>query len=368
MKTRVLVFLFTALLALAIVPAINLHAFVTKPHGPKAVWWHRSVLYNLDFIQPPIARALYPLGISTKPESVIIGKDDWLFLGDRFGDTISIDRKGAAAADLKKAGDIRFALTRWDAWLKAHGVKRFIVIMGANKNSIYPEYLPRWAKPAPDSATDVLLATVGPEFYLDTRPALRAAKSRFPLPLYHKTDTHWNEVGAWVAYRALAAEIGRTEPDLRWLSFRDARISGTLPRGGGDLTDQGWLKGALQDTTVTFDIDRSISIEQYDYASGNLVASGGNPLLTAPLTPTLVKSKNALNHARVLWLRDSFGEGLAPFMAATFSDVLQLHHRVTTREVYGQLVESFKPDYVFITVVERDATEGRFTSPPPPSP
>ncbi|HEU4853968.1 MAG TPA: hypothetical protein VFS89_01615 [Nitrosospira sp.] len=79
----------------------------------------------------------------------------------------------------------------------------------------------------------------------------------------------------------------------------------------------------------------------------------------------LVKSKNALNQKRVLWLRDSFGTAIAPFMAATFSETLQLHYAAAHPELLARLVDTYKPDYVFITVVERGARRKRFGSFPP---
>jgi hypothetical protein len=79
----------------------------------------------------------------------------------------------------------------------------------------------------------------------------------------------------------------------------------------------------------------------------------------------LVKSKNALNHKRVLWLRDSFGTAMEPYMAATFSETLQIHYKWVTPEMFARLVNSYKPDYVFITVVERAARKPWFTNLPP---
>ena len=73
--------------------------------------------------------------------------------------------------------------------------------------------------------------------------------------------------------------------------------------------------------------------------------------------------------SRVLWLRDSFGAALEPWMAATFSDTLQMHWReaLQSPDVLAALVEQWKPDYVFVTVVERDARVVAFTRGPPHS-
>src|SRR5262249_19325605 len=63
--------------------------------------------------------------------------------------------------------------------------------------------------------------------------------------------------------------------------------------------------------------------------------------------------------------RDSFGTAMAPFMAATFSETLQIHYETADTALLARLVETFKPDYVFVTVVERAARRKRFGSVPP---
>ena len=54
-------------------------------------------------------------------------------------------------------------------------------------------------------------------------------------------------------------------------------------------------------------------------------------------------------------------------MAATFNNVLQIHWSEALKQdgSFAQLVEDFKPDYVFITVVERSARSPDFTVFPP---
>jgi hypothetical protein len=361
----VFAFLALAMLGLAVVPAINLRAFAIGPRAADARWWHRAVLFNLDFAQRGWSRVLYALGISSDPPEVVIGKDGWMYLGDQYGQAITRDRGGAALADPGQMQLIGAASRAWQVKLGRHGVRRFLVMVCPNKQTIYPEFAPDWARPTTPSPTDALMAYVDPGIYLDMRPQLLAAKARFPLPLYYRTDTHWNLVGAWVGYRALAAELGRTEPGLRWLSYRDARISTVRTRDAGDLSRFLRLNTVLKDDFVGYDFDVPIDVEQVDPSTGQVVAAGGNPMVAAPLQPLLVRSPRALNKAKVLWLRDSFGEAIAPFMAATFSQTLQLHYSAATNARYMEMVETFKPDYVIVSVVERDAQTDWFAKRPP---
>ncbi|HSL05945.1 MAG TPA: hypothetical protein VK901_20715 [Nitrospiraceae bacterium] len=120
----------------------------------------------------------------------------------------------------------------------------------------------------------------------------------------------------------------------------------------------------LQDSEVVIEIDSEhpIETEQYDFETGQLTLSGGNPRLGPQSRPILVKSKHALNQKRVLWLRDSFGTAMAPFMAATFTETLQVSIRKSSPVLFAKMVETYKPDYVFITVVERDVRNKWFES------
>ena len=101
---------------------------------------------------------------------------------------------------------------------------------------------------------------------------MRAAKSRFSESLYYKTDTHWNSLGAWVAFQAFQAEIARTETGLRLLTEQDVRISNVNERQGGDLAKFLRMKEILRDNEVAIDIisESPIETEQYDFDTGRL--------------------------------------------------------------------------------------------------
>jgi len=366
MKKKVLIFVCLALLALMVVPVINIKlGNVQKKLGEE--WWSRSVLYNFDFALPYLSRFFYPLGISIYSNQVIIGKDDWLYLGDKYENPITVSRRGVNFKDVKAAKKIGLATKSWKQWLMFKDVSLYRVVICPDKSTIYPEFLPKWAKPTTESVTDMLLTNVSPGLFIDTRSALIAAKSQFSEPLYYKTDTHWNNLGAWVAFHAFTMELAHTEVGLRWLSEQQISVSKFNERSGGDLAKFLWMREILSDSEVTIEITSEHPIEtaQYDFETGHLTFSGGNPIVVAPKHPLLVKSKNALNQKRVLWLRDSFGAAMAPFMAATFAETLQLHYNAVAPALFARLVEIYKPDYVFITVVERQARLNWFENLPP---
>ena len=367
MRNRVFIFICVALLTLTVVPVINLKFGNAHKQGEKE-WWSRSVLYNIDFALPFLSRFFYTLGISTDPNQVIIGKNGWLYLGDKYEKTITVKRFGVTAEDMKTAERIGLATKAWDQWLKLKGVRIYHIMLAPDKDTIYPEFLPDWAQPSTNTATNALLANVSQEIYLDTRPALKAAKSHFSEPLYYKTDSHWNQLGSWVAFHALSMKVARTETGLHWLSKKNMRQK-VESMGGLDLANFLRMARTLQDIRVRVEnvIEHPIETELYDFETGHLMASGDTSIkIGSPQRPVLVNSKHALNQARVLWLFDSFAlTGMIPFMIATFTKTLMFNYDAVDPDRFAQLVDTYKPDYVFITTAERDARGEWFKNPPP---
>ncbi len=366
MKKKVLIFVALACLVLSIVPAINLMSG-NAIHHDKKHWWLRSVLYNVDFFLVHSNHLLYLAGISPVPYQVVIGKQGWLYLGDGFGDAISVARRGATPADVEASEQVGAAVGAWQQWFARKQVSLYKLILCPNKETIYPEFLPDWVQPAEASAADTLLAHLPKGSYVDTRSALRDARSGFSEPLYFKTDTHWNSLGAWVAFRAFSRDLARTETGLRLLSDEEVRVLRVAGREGGDLANLLRIRKLLPDREVLIQIDgeNAVESEQYNFETGQPVAYDSNPQNRAQKVPLLLKTKQALNQKRVLWLHDSFGTAMTPYMAATFTDILRLHYDDASPDRLAQLAEAYAPEYVLITVVERRALDKWFRKGPP---
>lgn len=364
MKRSVLGFVIPVCLSLLIVPTSHI------------VWadrddikWDKAFLFNMDFAARWAARVMYPFGISIEPKRVVIGRDGWLFLGDRFATNLSIDRRLASASDFEQGKRIGAATAAWNIYLSGKGVKLFKIMVGPNKGTIYPEYLPNWARPADPNAMDALLAGAGSAHYIDLRPALRAAKSRQSAPLYFQTDTHWNALGAGVAFRAFAEHSAASIPELRWPTASVYRLKEVQTMGGGDLAAFLRLKAHLSDVAPVIEAaSLPITALHQDFETKEVLLRDTNPAIGMTHKPMLVKTQGALNQKKVLWLGDSFSGAMSQLMAATFSELLVQHvaNGLETPAHFARLVDDFKPDYVFITVVERSSRAPAFAAYPPP--
>lgn len=290
-------------------------------------------------------------------------------MGDIYEETRTIDRRPPSAADYVSSQKIGSAIESWNAYLSSKGVKLFRIMIGPNKGTIYPENLPLWAKTSIPNATDALLIGANTIHYVDFRNTLLEAKANYSELLYYKTDTHWNALGAGIAFRAFAQQIGKVAPEIQWPPQKTYKLKRVDSRAGGDLANFLRLTTYLSDLEpVIYTSSLAVETTQLDYDTGHILRQGGNPQVNAPNKPLLIQSCSALNQKKVLWLRDSFGTAMSPLMAATFSEVLQLHwaEAIKPGGKFVQLVEEWEPDYVFFTVVERTSRNPQFALYPPP--
>lgn len=366
MKLRVYAFILIVLAGMAVVPVVNMLAKPTL--GKDEKWWNQRVLYNMDHASVPLNFLLAKSGISVDPDQVVVGRDGWYYLGDRYQNARTVMRRGQTEADLEAGRKIRSVVNSWNEWLSRRGVRTFRIMVSPNKETAYPEYLPDWAKPVQPTALDALLQGSATEFFVDLRPAIASSKARFVHPLYYRTDTHWNTLGAGAGFLAFSQDVARVAPELRWPKPSDFGMETVKRREGGDLVRFLRLESVVDDSEpVTVVQSWPVDTVQIDFGSNRVISQGGNPMVGVPVNPLLVKSPAALNKKRVLWLRDSFGTSMSPYMAATFSEVVQLHWQDAVKPggQMARLVEEWKPDYVFMTMVERlSLSDVLRTSPP----
>lgn len=359
MKKKAWVFLLVFLSVPGILAAINI-----LDHGVTYVSTKEEIsrgYFNTDAIESLASRAMLSFGVSTRKEEVEVGKDGWLFLGDNFNKVYSssVGRHYPPQDSYQKA---RSAAKAWDDFYRAVGAKRFYVVIAPNKHSIYAEFMKASLPNELKTPTDYLLDVVGKDGdFIDLRPFLKAQKQA-GLILYYKTDTHWNSLGAMHAYRGIREAFRLHEKSIRWLDDAHMHVMDVHPRQGGDLAR--FLKLQLhlvdQEIDVSIDLPRDFHTQTTDYNSGEAASLDAAWDSGGPMKPMLSRSPSALNKKRVLWLTDSFGHHLSPFVLATFSDVLEWHHvpALENPEELRRLARAFRPEFVIYTMIERDVIQG----------
>jgi len=139
-------------------------------------------------------------------EKVFRGKEDWWFLGNDYANIIA-----------KLTGNIDQQAQRITDWWSQHLVKNFgeykkqgvpgIFLLGPNKSSVYGEYLPDFIHPTKRRYSMSTLEKISRAEIpvCDPTSALLAAKSQGFL--YWKADTHWNLLGASIAFQAFLRQL-----------------------------------------------------------------------------------------------------------------------------------------------------------------
>ena len=158
-----------------------------------------------------LQHAIVVLGFHTSPAAnVVLGKDDWLYFAGEDGHAIDRHVRGTLPVTDDDIAKLAAELERRRAWLAARGIA-YVVTIAPDKATLYPEHLPAWVHvmqaPTPLARASAVLGRDPSLRYVDVREPLREAKAREPV--YYRTDSHWNYLGAIVAYRAIMEEVQR---------------------------------------------------------------------------------------------------------------------------------------------------------------
>ena len=146
-------------------------------------------------------------GVSPAPH-VLIGRDGWLFFLGEEGTSFDRYYRGTPALGDAEIARIVAELARRARYLASQRIA-YVVTIAPDKATIYPEHLPAWATKrfgasALARLTDAIRVE-GTIRFVDLRAPLEAAKVRERV--YYATDSHWNLLGASIAYREIMRAV-----------------------------------------------------------------------------------------------------------------------------------------------------------------
>lgn len=374
-KAAVGFFLCLALLPLLLVPAYNLTSEPARTYAQRLLKEQRvdrlrGLLYNADFLEAGLSHLTWRLGWSVDPSKAVVGKEGWMYLGDRFAHGLSTHRRGATDADHALARGISDNLLGWERWLKGQGVQGFVLMIGPDKARVYARHLPGWASPSHVPRLQGLVSGSAQHLISDPGPELTRMSTQAATPTYYQTDSHWNPWGGAISLNALKRTLHGQGVDLDWPFSDPPEILETHDGEGGDLARFLRIQSSIHEQ-APMPLLRSrgaLSSELRDTATGELLKADPKAALLFPRQTVKVTSQGAANDKKVLWLRDSFGSAQAPSVYATFSEVVQTHWQVALAKGAAPLaamVKDHQPDIVLLTVVERAVLSELFLTPPP---
>ena len=139
---------------------------------------------------------------------VVRGKDGWLFL-DNDSNRVIAQHAGELELSPEQLNEWRYLLEMRIAWLERAG-SRYHFLVAPDPHSVYADKLPDHVESVSERPIHKLIAHLdaGGSFARVLYPLDELGSLRHE-PVYQKTSSRWTELGAFVAYRALMAELTR---------------------------------------------------------------------------------------------------------------------------------------------------------------
>jgi alginate O-acetyltransferase complex protein AlgJ len=273
---------------------------------------------------------------------VLTGPNQWLFTGE---EQMVEHYLGAAKFTPKQLQTWRTVLEKRRDWLATHGIK-YLFVVPPDKQNIYPEELPAWLRNAAPTNRETKLdqflgymkanSTVE---ILDLRPTLLAAKPT--APIYLQNDTHWNQLGGFIACQEVLKVLARQLPGLPPLRGEDFNWT-NLPATGGDLArmigsdtpEKNFFK-ALPKPSVSLPVVREATnlVSAWHSHKSNVISENA-----APLTET------------AMVFHDSYGNSWRQFLGCSFKRIVFMGEN---REFNPKFIQENRPQVVINEILER---------------
>lgn len=282
-------------------------------------------------------------GVSGNPR-VLIGKHRWLFYLDEG------DKETIRHVPLFTDADLQTWTKHFEArrlWLAQQGIK-YLLFIAPSKCEIYREFVPNEYAPVQEqSRQDQLyraLKRCTNIQFLDLRTPLLSAKKQQPHPLYYKTDTHWNTLGAFIVYEYITDYLCHLFPSIKPRTFFDMNIMPD-PKGSGDLAYMLGLNDQMRENAMLIDNKSPL---QWTACTGEPLPTYLNSKGVSRFFITKTKGKPLPN---AFVLGDSFMEFLQPLLSDHFQSASYYYW---PSDFPHTLIQKEMPDIVIEEIVERD--------------
>jgi alginate O-acetyltransferase complex protein AlgJ len=309
----------------------ELAPFDWKKPGP---WFEDHFGFRSTLVRWFGESRLFLLGVS--PSSAVLkGHDGFFFYAD---DSATEDYVSDNPLTPEALANWRRAVVLAQRWLRARGVG-YVFLIAPDKHAIYPEMMP-------DSVLRLGAMSRTDQFYgslqdtgivVDVRPALFAQKARERI--YQKTDTHWNDRGALVAYRAIIGAARAQVPAIPAPLGRDDFDPVTRDVEAMDLAGMMGLKRVLREEDL-------VLVPKRPRLARVIEPAGAEPMAEVGRLVTEIPGSKL---PRAVIFRDSFASRLVPFLSEHFSRAVYLWQN----DFDAQVVEDEKPDIVIQEIVGR---------------
>lgn len=270
---------------------------------------------------------------TTSSEKVLVGKNQWLFYkykneGDPIGSYQGINRYTSEQLETIKNNlvEIKNKLNKEN--------KEFVLFVAPNKEEIYPEFMPSSIKVVNEyKGVDEMVDYIRNNTDIKVvYPKDELLKVKEKYQVYHKYDTHWNDVGAFIGAQQLNEKLTGKRKYIEDIQVTSNGVS------KNDLAFMISLKNYLkEDNTQTISgYNTNINVKQ-TYSSDK-VGSRINKF-----------QSNAEDKRKIMIIRDSFSLAMYPYIPREFQTTVFINKA----DFKNQFLKDENPDIVVYQVVER---------------
>lgn len=309
---------------------------VNQKFGKNFEAWFNDRFFGREFMLK-VNDNLKKINTKLQNDKAFLAKDNWMFYKPDDSIINYTNKKNLPDANLKK---ILTYLSDIDNWCKQHN-KQFYFVIPPDKNKIYPEYFPDYiGKARPDeygignTVAEYIRknSDINVIYLYDTLMEEKSTGNRL---LYYKNDTHWNQWGAYIAYKTIYKEI--TNKNFNPASYIKSWKTEIKVGDLANMLKVGKVK-KFQDTEQypVPEFYKNIEIKSqfaYDNKEG------------------ITESINPNGKKNVFILRDSFSSFLSRFFAQSFHKVKMHWTRQITKEMLNEIDKEY--DIVVLEVLER---------------
>lgn len=215
----------------------------------------------------------------------------------------------------------------------------YLIVVAPNKEAMYSEYMPerlqkqrKSDKSRMDLAVEYLQKHTKVKI-INFKNALMQAKAAMPMEIYFPLDSHWNEVGGYVGYCAMADYLNKFGYRLPVIPLKPEMVS-VAGAQKSDLDVSG-----VKDTNYRVRFMNEMPVTCLRDENHGFMLAYENP--QAPVKKTL------------FMIRDSFGMGLVPYLNKVFAKTVYAHNGHNKRPQLEALIKEYRPNIMVDELVER---------------
>ena len=290
------------------------------------------------------------------PSSMVtIGSNNWYFFN---GDAAIDDYLGRIRFNNFQLEKMSRLLGDRDFWLNSLGTK-YIFLPIPNKEPVYEEYLPvklreNRGKSKYEQIVEYISQNSSFKGYIDVQKIMYEHKQ--DAQLYLRTDSHWNHDGAYIVYREMIDKVREWFPDVTPSAQKQEKQ--WVQNFSGDLAILMNLRGLVTETVPDLNIVQTCDTKKnkrMNYLK-ELDEYKNLPHSRLPVTGGCEKRKY-----KVLFIHDSFGRFLAPYLTELFETVIFVNYM--NFEKAKVLIELEQPDIVIDQRVGRNIEKALLQDP-----